>query len=137
MKYNKLPQILAPCGDMDALKAAIKNGADAIYLGLDLFNARIRAKNFTLDNIEEAVKLAHAYGVKVYVTLNIAIYDKEINSVLDYVSKLWIAGVDALIVSDLGIASVIRENFPDFEIHASTQCSAHNLDGANFLYEKM
>ena len=137
MKYNKLPQILAPCGDMDALKAAIKNGADAIYLGLDLFNARIRAKNFTLDNIEEAVKLAHAHGVTVYVTLNIAIYDKEINSVLDYVSKLWIAGVDALIVSDLGIASVIRENFPDFEIHASTQCSAHNLDGANFLYEKM
>ncbi len=137
MENKKLPQILAPCGDMDALKAAIANGADALYLGLDLFNARIRAKNFTLDNIEEAVRLAHANGVKVYVTLNIAIYDKEINSVLSYVSKLWIACVDALIVSDLGIASLIRKYFPSLEIHASTQCSVHNLDGANFLYEKM
>ena len=137
MENNKLPKILAPCGDMDALKAAIGSGADALYLGLDLFNARIRAKNFTLDNIEEAIRLAHANGVKVYVTLNIAIYDREIQSVLDYVDKLWHAGADALIVSDLGIASLIREYYPDFEIHASTQCTAHNLDGVNFLHEKM
>ena len=137
MENNKLPKILAPCGDMDALKAAIGSGADALYLGLDLFNARIRAKNFTLDNIREAIRLAHANGVKVYVTLNIAIYDREIQSVLDYVDKLWHAGADALIVSDLGIASLIREYYPDFEIHASTQCTAHNLDGVNFLYEKL
>ena len=137
MGNNKLPQILAPCGDMDALKSAIANGADAVYLGLDLFNARIRAKNFTLDNIEEAVKLAHAHNVSVFVTLNIAIYDREIQLVLDYVNKLWLANVDALIVSDLGIATLIREFYPDFEIHASTQCTAHSLSGADFLYEKM
>ena len=122
---------------MDALKSAIANGADAVYLGLDLFNARIRAKNFTLDNIEEAVKLAHAHNVSVFVTLNIAIYDREIQLVLDYVNKLWLANVDALIVSDLGIATLIKEFYPDFEIHASTQCTAHSLSGADFLYEKM
>lgn len=137
MENKKTPQILAPCGDIEALKSAISNGADAVYLGLDLFNARIRAKNFTLDNIEETIKLAHAYNVKVYVTLNIAIYDKEIQDVLNYVDKLWLSGADALIVSDLGIASLIKKFYPDFEIHASTQCTAHNLDGANFLYEKM
>ncbi len=137
MKNNNLPEILAPCGDMDALKSAIAGGADAVYLGLDLFNARIRAKNFTFDNIDEAVILAHAHGVKVFVTLNIAIYDKEIQNALDYVDKLWQAGVDALIVSDLGMMSLIKEFYPDFEIHGSTQATAHNLDGVNFLYEKM
>lgn len=137
MENKNLPQILAPAGDMDALKSAIANGADAIYLGLDLFNARIRAKNFTLDNIGEAVNLAHAHNVKIFVTLNIAIYDKEIQSVLDYVDKLWVEGVDALIVSDLGVASLIRKYYPDFEIHASTQCTAHSLSGADFLYDKM
>ena len=137
MENNNIPQILAPAGDMDALKSAIANGADAIYLGLDLFNARIRAKNFNLESIEEAVNLAHAHNVSVFVTLNIAIYDKEIQSVLDYVDKLWISNVDALIVSDLGIASLIKKHYPDFEIHASTQCTAHSLSGANFLYDKM
>lgn len=137
MRKQKIPQILAPAGDMDALVSAVIAGADAIYLGLDLFNARIRAKNFTLDNVGEAIRLCHAHGVRVYVTLNIAIYDKEINSVLAYVDRLWVLGVDALIVSDLGIASLIRENYPNFEIHASTQCSAHSLSGVEFLNEKM
>ncbi len=137
MKIEKLPQILAPAGDMDALISAVANGADAVYLGLDLFNARIRAKNFTLDNIGDAIRLCHAHNVKVYVTLNIAIYDKEIDSVLDYVNSLFVAGADALIVSDLGIASLIRKYYPDFEIHASTQCTAHSLDGVSFLNEKM
>lgn len=137
MENKNLPKILAPCGDMDALKSAIANGADAIYLGLDLFNARIRAKNFTLDNIGEAVNLAHAHKVSVFVTLNIAIYDKEIQNVLDYIDKLWIANVDALIVSDLGIASLIKKYYPDFEIHASTQCTVHSLSGADFLHDKM
>ena len=137
MENKKIPQILAPCGDMDALKSAVSNGADAIYLGLDLFNARIRAKNFTFENIEEAIRIAHANGVKVYVTLNIAIYDREIKEALEYVDKLYLSGADALIVSDLGIASLIRKYYLDFEIHASTQCTAHNLDGVNFLYEKM
>lgn len=137
MENKKLPQILAPAGDMDALKSAIAGGADAIYLGLDLFNARIRAKNFTLDNITEAVDLAHANNVRVFVTLNIAIYDREIQNVLDYVDKLWIANVDALIVSDLGIASLIKKYYPDFEIHASTQCTVHSLSGSDFLHDKI
>ena len=137
MENKKLPELLAPCGDMDALKSAICSGANCVYLGLDLFNARIRAKNFTYENIEEAISLAHANGVKVFVTLNIAIYDREIQTALDYVDKLYMSGADALIVSDLGIASLIKEYYPDFEIHASTQCTAHNLDGVTFLNEKM
>lgn len=137
MENKRIPEILAPCGDMDALKSAIKSGADALYLGLDTFNARIRAKNFNYENIEEAIRLAHANGVKVYVTLNIAIYDREIKEALECVDKLYVSGADALIVSDLGIASLIKKYYPDFEIHGSTQCTAHNLDGVNFLYEKM
>ena len=130
---NKSIELLAPAGDMDALKAAIANGAGAIYLGLDAFNARIRAKNFTRENLGEAITLAHAHGVKVFVTLNTEIYDREISALLDTVSFLWMSGVDALIVADFGITSLLRERFPDFEIHASTQSSAHNLDGVELL----
>lgn len=137
MKKEKLPELLAPCGDKDALISAIAGGADAVYLGLDIFNARIRAKNFTLDSLEEAVSLAHAHNVKVYVTLNTELYDRELSQMLDYVDKMWTSGVDALIVADFGAASLIRKFYPDFEIHGSTQCTAHNLDGVSFLYEKL
>ena len=126
-------EILSPAGDMDALIAAINSGADAVYLGLDIFNARIRAKNFTLETVDEAIRLCHAQGVKVYVTLNTQLYNKELSLMLDYVCQLYNKGVDALIVADFGVASLIKEYFDDFEIHASTQASVHNRDGAELL----
>lgn len=130
----KLPELLCPAGDRDALISAIAGGADAVYLGTDLFNARIRANNFTLEGVKEAVRLCHAYGVAVYVTLNVAIYERELNTLLQYVSSLYASGVDALIVSDLGVMRLILQHFPDFELHGSTQCTAHNLDGVDFLF---
>ncbi|MBO5212605.1 MAG: U32 family peptidase [Clostridia bacterium] len=133
MKNKHIPELLCPSGDMASLLGAISAGADAVYLGLDIFNARIRADNFTLDNVSEAISLCHAHGVKVFVTLNIAIYEKEIPLLLEYASRLWTAGVDAVIVSDLGIITLLREHFPELEIHASTQCTAHNLDGVSML----
>ena len=135
MDKRHVPELLLPCGDMDALLGAISAGADAVYFGMDIFNARIRANNFTLDNVSEAISLCHAHNIKVFVTLNIGIYEKEIPLLLEYVSRLWEAGADALIVSDLGIISLVREKFPDFEIHASTQATVHNLDGVKKLSE--
>ena len=130
-------EILSPAGDMDALIAAVNNGADAVYLGLDIFNARIRAKNFTLETVDEAIRLCHAHGAKVYVTLNTQLYNKELKLMLDYVAKLYAKGVDALIVADFGVASLIKEYFPNFEIHASTQASVHNRDGALLLHSTL
>lgn len=129
----KKPEILSPAGDMDALVSAVASGTDAVYLGLDVFNARIRAKNFTLENIDEAIRLCHANGIKVYVTLNTQLYNRELPKMLEYVGVIYEKGVDALIVADFGVASLIKEHYPDFELHASTQASVHNLDGVDFL----
>ena len=129
-----IPELLCPAGDKEALCAAIAGGADAVYFGTDMFNARIRAGNFTLDEAREAIKLCHAHGVKAFITLNIAIHERELDTVLEYVSSLYRSGADALIVSDLGVMSLIKQHFPNFEIHASTQCTAHNLDGVGFLF---
>ena len=133
----KKPEILAPSGDIDALVSAVAGGADAVYLGLDVFNARIRAKNFTLENIDEAIRLCHAHGVKVYVTLNTQLYNRELPKMLEYVGAIYEKGADALIVADFGVASLIQEYYPSFEIHASTQASVHNLDGVNILSQTL
>lgn len=131
---TKKPELLAPAGDMDCLKAAIAAGADAVYFGTDLLNARIRAKNFTLEDAANAIFLCHAHGVKAYITLNTAVYEKEIETVFSYVDALIKSGADAFIVSDLGVMALLRERYPDIELHASTQCTVHNSDGADFLY---
>lgn len=130
-------ELLAPAGDKDALVSAIASGANAVYFGLDIFNARIRAENFTLDTVEESVRLCHAHGVKAYVTLNTQLYNKELPLMLEYVGKLYEKGVDALIVADFGVASLIKSYYPDFEIHASTQASVHNKNGAELLCDKL
>ena len=134
---NTKIEILAPAGDYPALVGAIYGGADAIYLGVPEFNARIRAKNFTTESVKDAVRLAHAHGVKIYVTLNTELYDKELGRMLEYVSELHNLGVDAFIVADFGAISLIRENYPEIEVHASTQSTIHNLDGANFMSDKL
>ncbi len=130
------PELLCPAGDTEALRAAIAGGADAVYFGTELFNARIRAKNFTLEEARDAISLCHAHGVKAYITLNIAVYERELPTLLEYVNELYSCGADALIVSDLGVMSLLSEYFPELELHASTQCTAHNLDGVNFLFKR-
>lgn len=130
---NKEIELLAPVGSMDALKAGILNGANAVYLGGKNFNARQYASNFTDDELLEAVSYAHLRGVRVYVTLNILIDEGELSSGLDYVRYLRKIGVDAIIVQDIGFASIIREVFKDLEVHASTQMTINNLYGVKHL----
>ena len=134
---NKKVELLAPAGDYDALVGAIYAGCDAVYFGTDIFNARIRAKNFTLEDAKAAIGLAHAHGVKVYITLNTCLYEKELGTMLEYVCKLHNMGADAFIVADYGVASLIRKHYPEIELHASTQCTAHNLDGVELLYKEL
>ncbi len=134
---NTTVEILAPAGDYDALVGAIHSGADAVYLGIGEFNARIRAENFTQESVSDAIRLAHSHNVKVYITLNTELYDKELPKMLEYVAKLYNLGADAFIVADFGVASLIKESYPEIEIHASTQCSIHNLDGANLANEAL
>lgn len=129
-------ELLAPCGSMESLIAAINKGADAVYLGGDKFSARAYASNFDRETMEKAVDYAHLYGVKVYVTINTLIKENEINEALDYVGFLYKIGVDALIIQDVGVLQRIKEQYGDFEIHASTQMTIHNGDGALFFYEK-
>lgn len=134
MKRNKY-ELLAPAGDMAALKAAVSAGANAIYLGYDEFSARAKAKNFNREELEEAIDYAHLRGVDIYVTFNILIADFEVKRAMKSVKMLYDIGVDALILQDIGIAAKIREDFPDFELHASTQMAVNNYYGAKFLKE--
>ena len=134
MKKSKY-ELLAPAGDMAALRAAVSAGANAVYLGYDEFSARAKAKNFNKEELIEAINYAHLRGVKIYVTFNILIADFEIKRAIDRVKMLYEIGVDALILQDLGIAWEIRKNFPDFEVHASTQMAVNNFYGAKFLKE--
>lgn len=132
MKKSKY-ELLAPAGDMAALKAAVSAGANAVYLGYDEFSARAKAKNFNKEELIEAINYAHLRDVKIYVTFNILIADFEIKRAMESVKMLYDIGVDALILQDLGIAREIRKNFPDFEAHASTQMAVNNFYGAKFL----
>ncbi len=130
---RRLPELLSPAGSFEALRAAIDGGADAVYMGGASFNARINAKNFTEDDMREAVSLAHAYGVKLYQTVNTMIFDRERDDLLRAAEISAKLGIDAFIVSDLGVAGLLREYLPDVPLHASTQMSVHNTDGARLL----
>ncbi len=129
-------ELLAPAGDMNSLYAAVQTGADAVYIGGSHFSARANAANFDDDSIINAIDYCHKYGVKIYITLNILIKEKELEEALQYVKFLYTSGADALIIQDTGMAFLIRKNFPDFELHASTQMTVHNGDGAGFLVSK-
>lgn len=134
MKKSKY-ELLAPAGDMAALRAAVSAGANAVYLGYAEFSARAKAKNFDKEELKTAINYAHLRDVKIYVTFNILIADFEIKRAMESVKMLYEIGVDALILQDIGIASEIRKNFPDFEVHASTQMAVNNFYGAKFLKE--
>ena len=133
MKNYKLPELLSPAGSLEAFEAAIDGGADAIYVGGASFNARANAKNFSEEEMREAVKMAHLYGVKVYQTINIMIHGKETAELLRAAEKSAEMGVDAFIVSDLGAARLIHSHLPEMELHGSTQMSVHNAAGARLL----
>ena len=122
----KKTELLIPVGNKECLLAAIHNGADAVYLGGKKFGARAYSNNFDNQEMIEAIKLCHLYGVKIYVTVNTMIYNEEINEVLNYLNFLNANNVDAVIMQDNGLIELARKYIPDLEIHVSTQAHNHN-----------
>jgi len=131
--HNTGPELLAPAGGPEALRAAVNNGADAVYLGVDRLNARRGAENFTLEGLPEVTRYAHLRGVRVYLTANVVVLSDEIPDALSMIDEAWSAGVDAVIVQDLGFMSLIRSELPHVRIHASTQIDAHNIPSVKVL----
>ena len=126
------PELLAPAGDWDCAKAAVENGADAIYFGLERFNARMRATNFTEADLPALMAFLHSRGVKGYVTLNTLIFPRELAEAERYLRTVITAGVDAVIVQDIGLCRLIRHLSPNFPIHASTQMTVTSAAGVDF-----
>lgn len=121
--------LLSPVGDFDCLKAAVQNGANSVYFGADLFSARAFASNFDITTLEKAILYAKTRGVKTNLTLNALVTDDEFNEAFELAKKAYEFGIDAIIVQDLGLAKQLIKYFPDLDIHASTQMTAHNLQG--------
>ncbi|MDD2439549.1 MAG: DUF3656 domain-containing protein, partial [Methanosarcinaceae archaeon] len=129
------PELLAPAGSLNALRAAVENGADAVYLGARAFSARGYAANFSDKDLKEAIAYAHLRGVKVYVTVNTLLKDREIEEALKLLSFLETIGADAVLVQDLGLLALAKKYLPDLPLHASTQLTLHNSEGALFAKE--
>ncbi len=127
------PELLAPAGNLQALKAAVENGADAVYLGGKAFGARASAENFTREELAEALNYAHLRGVKVYVTVNTLVDNGEFGELSDFLFFLYQSGADALLVQDLGVINWAGRVLPDLPLHASTQMTIHNAAGVQFL----
>lgn len=128
----RLPELLAPAGDWECVKAAVENGADAIYFGLDKFNARMRAQNFTEAALPKLMEFLHRRGVRGYVTFNTLVFPGELEAAEQYLRSIISAGVDAAIVQDVGICRLIRQLSPDFPIHGSTQMTVTSAAGVEF-----
>ncbi|RXE59311.1 DUF3656 domain-containing U32 family peptidase [Acetivibrio mesophilus] len=129
------PELLAPCGDWEAFMAAVENGADAVYMGGRLFNARQFASNFDEGKFKEAIHYAHARDVSVYQTMNTLINDNEMKEALRALEQSYLAGIDGVIVQDIGLANLIRKLYPDLPLHASTQMTIYNLEGVRLMEE--
>ncbi|NPE30310.1 U32 family peptidase, partial [Methanococcoides sp. SA1] len=130
---NTPPEILAPAGDVDALMGAIKGGADAVYFGVTDLNARKGAKNFSVDDLGDTIDLLHSHGIKAFLALNIPVKQNELQHALDVVDKAYSFGIDAIILQDLGLLSILHSNYPDLALHASTQMTVHTIEGVNFI----
>src|SRR5512133_161990 len=126
-------ELLAPGGDADCVKAAISAGADAVYCGLGSFNARQRASNLSLEELQDLVAIAAQHGCKLYLTLNTLVFDHEIPEILTILHGVYNAGIRTIIVQDLGLMHLIKSNFPEIEVHASTQLTTHNEGQISFL----
>ena len=127
------PELLAPAGNMETLKAAILAGCDAVYIGGKFFGARNYADNFTDEEMIEAIKYAHLNGVKIYVTMNTLVYETETKNFIDYALFLHKNNVDAIIIQDIGMMDYLRQKYPNLKLHASTQMHIHNLEGVKLL----
>ena len=126
-------ELLAPVGDFECLKAAVQNGADSVYFGGSLFNARASATNFNDDELEKVINYCAIRNVRTHLTLNILIKNSEFKDAILMAKRAYELGIDALIVQDLGLAKVLMKLFPDLPIHASTQMTIHNLEGVKEL----
>lgn len=125
-------ELLAPAGDWDCMRAAVANGADAVFFGVEKFNARARANNFRMDELPEIMAFLHSYGVKGFLTFNILVFEKELADAKELIDACVDAGVDAVIVQDLGLVQMIREISPDFPIHGSTQMTITSPEAVEF-----
>ncbi len=125
-----IPELLAPAGSFDAVRAAVANGANAVYLGAEQFNARDEGAQLTLDELEAACRLAHQHGARVYLTFNVLVKPSELAVALTYLGECVDRGIDAAIVQDIGVVRLIRQIYPGLEIHGSTQMTVHDASGA-------
>ena len=126
-------ELLAPVGDFECLKAAVQNGADSVYFGGSLFNARASATNFDDEELEKVINYCVLRNVRTHMALNILIKDSEFKDAIMMAKRAYELGVDALIVQDIGLAQTLMKLFPDLPIHASTQMTIHNLEGVQEL----
>src|SRR2546430_13247734 len=130
MAPRTVPELLSPAGSLDAVRAAVANGADAVYLGAQRFNARDEGAQLTLDELADACRIAHGRGRRIYLTLNVLVKPRELAEALAFLGEAIHRGIDAVIVQDLGLIGLIRELYPDLEIHGSTQTTVHDGSGA-------
>ena len=129
-------ELVAPVSNSRMLRAAIEFGADAVYFGGKNFNARLYANNFSEREIKESIDAAHLQGIKVYITVNTLIKDSELDELLKFLKFVYECGADALIITDFAVLSIIKQNFPDIDIHGSTQMGVHNVQAVQFLQNK-
>ena len=132
---GKTVELLAPAGNAESLHAAVENGADAVYLGGKLFNARQQASNFDMPELRDGLRYAHARGVSIYLTLNTLVNNEEISQALAYAEEAYNAGIDGIIVQDLGLAALIKKRLPELPLHGSTQMTVYDLEGVRMLEE--
>ena len=130
---HPIPELLSPAGSLDAVRAAVANGADAVYCGASKFNARDDGAQLTLDELEQACLIAHGYGARIYLTLNILVKPSELHEALSYLGECIDRGIDAAIVQDFGLVRLIQRIYPGFEIHGSTQMTVHDASGAKVM----
>ncbi|MCA2982358.1 U32 family peptidase [Gemmatimonas sp.] len=130
-----VPELLAPAGTIDAVRAAVANGANAVYLGASMYNARDEGAQLTLDELGQACAIAHARGVRVYLTFNVLIKPHELSEALQYLGECIDRGIDAAIVQDLGVVRLIQQVYPQLEVHGSTQMTVHDVSGARVMQQ--
>src|SRR3954471_23835005 len=133
MSPRPIPELLSPAGSLDAVRAAVANGADAVYLGAQRFNARDEGAQLTLDELGEACRIAHSRGRRIYLTLNVLVKPNELSEALAFLGEAVDLGIDAVIVQDLGLVHLIRALYPELEMHGSTQMTVHDASGAAVL----
>jgi len=133
--HTRIPELLAPAGGPESLRAAVLNGADAVYLGIDRLNARRSAENFTSETLADACAFAHLRATKVYLTANVLVLQAEMDDALQVIADAWASGIDAVIVQDLGLLAALRMQLPEVRVHASTQLNAHSTATVRVLGE--